>query len=238
MNVAACDDQEAGLAKVEEVLFAMEEIESVEGFLDIDAFMKKCRDGNQYDIVFMDIDWRIDKNGIDYAEELYGICPDTKIVFVTGYAKQYIEAVFMKNTNIAGYLAKPVKEDKVSALLQKIRQRQVSEQAQRLVIKQRGSVWTLPYKQIYFIESVLHHIRIYTAENVVELYATMSETYEKLPPNFCRCHKSYVVNMDYIRRIDKEGVLMEAYEKPVPISRLKARDVLERYMTYVGEKLG
>jgi two-component system response regulator AgrA len=59
---------------------------------------------------------------------------------------------------------------------------------------------------ILFIETTgtAHKIRIHEEDRRIELYGNLKDIQEKITQNFYRCHKSYIVNKDKIREIDKK----------------------------------
>lgn len=236
-TVAVCDDEKYALKAIEDELKKVSDIGSARYFENADEFMESLNEGERYDIALMDIDWKGSINGIDYAAKMYNKFPQTKIIFVTGYSEQYIESVFMKKTNIEGYLSKPVTADKIKAILKKIESKRVQEEERKLVIKQRKDLISVKYSCIKYIESDLHHVIIHTVDNTINVYSSMADITKNLPENFCKCHKSYVVNMDYIKRLTKEWIYIDGSEETVPVSRLKFKAISKKFCEYAGENI-
>lgn len=236
-TVAVCDDEKYALEALADELKKIGDVEDIRCFENADEFMESLNEGEGYDIALMDIDWKGSVNGIDYAAKMYNKSPQTKIIFVTGYSEQYIESVFMKKINIEGYLSKPVTADKIQKILQKIKSRRMQEEENKLIVKQRKDLISVKYSCIMYIESVLHHIRIHTVDNTIEVYSNMSDIMQKLPDNFCKCHKSYIVNMDYIKKLTREGIHIDGIEETVPVSRIKFKAVSEKFCEYAGENI-
>ena len=68
----------------------------------------------------------------------------------------------------------------------------------------------------------------------------LSMTMDELEENFknydiIRVHKSYLVNMRYIRRIDKEEVLTTTGDRLL-ISRRKAQEVKKSFLKFLNRK--
>lgn len=236
-TVAVCDDEKYALEAIAGELGKIGDVENTRCFDNAAEFMESLDSGEKYDVALMDIDWKDSVNGIDYAAKMYRKSPHTKIIFVTGYSEQYIESVFMKKTNIEGYLSKPVTADKIKTILKKIESKRMQEEEKRLILKQRKDLISVKYSCIMYIESVLHHVRIHTVDNIIEVYSSMSDIMRNLPDNFCKCHKSYIVNMDYIKKLTKECIYIEDSKDTVPISRLKFKAVSEKFCEYVGENI-
>lgn len=71
-------------------------------------------------------------------------------------------------------------------------------------VKTKESVMRFDYKDILFFESVQRIVCMYTTTKAVEFYAKLGDIADTLPESkFVRCHQSYVVNMDYVRQLDK-----------------------------------
>ena len=50
---------------------------------------------------------------------------------------------------------------------------------------------------------------------------TMKQLEEQLPENFIRCHKSYIINTDYIKNFDTVNHYIQMYHtsKLIPVAR-------------------
>ncbi|MNJ00929.1 LytTr DNA-binding domain protein [compost metagenome] len=50
--------------------------------------------------------------------------------------------------------------------------------------------------------------------------------------SFIRCHKSYIVNMDYIRKIESNHIELENLDK-ILVSKWRRKNVVESLIKYV-----
>ena len=50
---------------------------------------------------------------------------------------------------------------------------------------------------------------------------TMKQLEQQLPENFIRCHKSYIINKDYIKNFDTVNHYIQMYHTPelIPVTR-------------------
>lgn len=238
MDIAVCDDDRFFLDEMKQVLFDCRNVELIECFDDIELFRKSVRDGIKYDVVLMDIDWREANNGIDHGEWLYSQSPRTSLIFVTGYSEQYIEAVFMQNTNIAGYLKKPVNKINLQRLLERIKEDNHKVKDEAVVVKQRGKVISLPYKDICCIESTGHNVIIHTLSEEISVYDSLQNVTKNLPENFFQCHKSYVVNFDYVKIIGENEVVLSRGNivKKAQVSGRRKKKMEEAFFNYLVEE--
>lgn len=89
----------------------------------------------------------------------------------------------------------------------------------------------LPYSKIHFVEKLRKVLIIHTQEGQFTSKESLSEIEKTLPENFIRTHKSYIVNIERIFRINKMGdrsfeIVFEDYGFKAYASRYKAECLL------------
>jgi len=235
MHIAVCDDNKLFLEGFEEQLRELSIIEAVFSFSDYNAFLFSVDDGKQYDAVLMDIDWNRDLTGMDIAEEIYKLNPRTKIIFVTGNSDRFSQQIFLCKANLSGYLTKPVNSELLYANLKKIADTIPYEAQPTLVLSQRGMPISISAREIFYIESRGHTVEVHTSESTIRAYERLEVILEMLPAGFCRCHKSYIVNMNCIRRFESNDVLLKNGES-IPVSRARYAETKEAYFSFMGRK--
>jgi two-component system LytT family response regulator len=186
------------------------------------------------DLVFLDIEMP-DGNGMEIFN--HQLSQKTKIVLVTGHDHYAIDAI---NKSVAGYLLKPVNFVDLQNVIKKV-DKMIRLEQQRLELEDRINTLgnaEVPGKNLIFdIESGFmmensKNIEYCTAD---QSYATiftfakrefvvsksLKELEAYLPKNqFYRTHKSYLVNIYYIRKFVKSGesyVLLKSGTK-IPVS--------------------
>ena len=96
MRLAICDDNRAFLRELGEHLCTLPLIESVAAFYTIESFLSSVEEGARYDAALIDLYWNQRRTGMDAAELLYAMSPDTRVVFVTGYSDRFVQQIFLK----------------------------------------------------------------------------------------------------------------------------------------------
>ncbi len=142
----------------------------------------------------MDIDWGSADTGMDVAEKLYRISPETKIIYVTGYNERFSQHIFLHPANLSGYLTKPVDPALLEVNLQKVCRTPHSGEPS-LVLYPHGQPMVLPFQDIVYVESRRHNVIIYTGKETITVYGKLSSVLEQMSDDFFQCHKSYAVNM-------------------------------------------
>ena len=79
------------------------------------------------------------------------------------------------------------------------------------------------------------YIDIHTSSGKITLRKKISEIEELLPSEyFVRCHRSYIVNVKYIKSILKNHVLLEDGVE-IPISRGKYKEIKDAFINDICE---
>src|SRR5574338_95178 len=171
----------------------------------------------QPDIVFLDIQMP-DLTGFEVLEKL-----DRKptVIFTTAYEQYAIKAF---ETFSIDYLLKPIKEERlkqtveklkkfgkldaslsISGLQELIRQLQAPKKATALSIKTGDRIILLRFEDIVYLEAEDKYVFIFTKDgqkHLTDQSLTLLE--EKLPEQFYRIQKSYIINKDRIKEMHKD----------------------------------
>jgi len=189
---------------------------------------------NNPDLVFLDIEMP-DGNGMEIFN--HPLIQKTKIVLVTGHDQYAIDAI---NKPVAGYLLKPVNMVDLQEIIKKVDKMIRSEQQQMELEDRINTLGTadVPGKNLIFdvengfiVENTRNIEYIAADQSYATLFTfakrefvvskSLKELEAYLPKNqFYRTHKSYLVNIYYIRKFVKTGesyVLLKSGAK-IPVS--------------------
>lgn len=143
------------------------------------------------------------------------------------YHDMYIESA------AGGYLLKPIAGDKVDIVLNRFMESRYPKIKKSLLMVNGSSSGRIAYDDILYIESQRMNLRI-VCNNGVEhtIRKKLDEVQTELTqPRFLRCNQSYIVNMDYIIRADKDFTMDNGDRIPIKVrDRKRIRD---QYFTYV-----
>lgn len=92
-------------------------------------------------------------------------------------------------------------------------------------------------KDIYYIESQKRVINVHYYDGFSTYYYKLDEVEKKLKKNFLRTHQSFIVNLDKVKKLVNDGLLLYG-GTIVPISRSRYKDVVgtvSRYLN-IGEE--
>lgn len=87
-------------------------------------------------------------------------------------------------------------------------------------VKTRQKVQYIPYRDIRYFESWNKKLRVRAQYTELVFPGTLGQLEEVLPKQFQRCHRSYIVNQDYVVAVDQKEHLLELAGKiKIPLSR-------------------
>lgn len=176
----------------------------------------------QVDIVFLDVDMP-ELSGLDVADI---ISSRSAVIFTTAYPNYAVQA-FEKNGS--DFILKPISFErftksvtKVQNLLKPKKSMESPAVNEHFFINPgvKGRMIQLSYADILYVEGLKNYVVIYTVDNKYITYLSLKEIENSIPTNkFIRIHKSYIVNIDRIKSIDGNIVLLSnSIELPIGIS--------------------
>ena len=168
------------------------------------------------------------KTGMELAQELRACENSVSIIFITG-AEEYLQDGY--SVRPIQFLLKPVRRDALADAVKTDLKLNHSQKTVSLRIGQR--IVILPVAEVIYAESQEHNIVIYMDSAVRRFPISISELERLLPAErFCRCHNSFLVNMEHIAEITRTELTMRGGAR-VPVSRkyyTQAQSAFIRYM--------
>lgn len=202
---------------------------SVEICLTAEALRERCAK-MQPQIVLLDI-LLGEKNGIDLAQELFPASTGTAVIFITGYTEYCVDVY---QADHVWFLPKPIEREQLRAALNKACS--VSREAQHIFsVNVRRVPQRIDLRDVLSIESSYRKLRFRLWNESIECYGSFSELPAFVLGHMIHCHKSFLVNPDYIRTIDGAGFLLMNGAQ-VPISRNRYRDSRRAFLAFCGKK--
>lgn len=156
----------------------------------------------EIDILFLDINFDNDKNGIEFATELRKVNKKFKLVFITSHFEYAMLAFSCKTFD---YILKPIDIDRITDVLTRLKDDLTSARTRFIKINKD---YTIRTEDIYFIEHSKSKTTIYTKDSVYETTTSLNSIIDSLPDSFIRNHRSYIINQNEISKIDKEDKLI------------------------------
>ena len=184
------------------------------------------------DIILMDIKLP-GKNGMNIMNIMKRLQENgynSQVIFITAYQEYVFEAF---DIDAIHYLEKPLNQQKFFAAMEKAWKRAVSDNAKTILLNNRAVITKVRLKDIVYCEvfnhQVNHQVIIHTMTEQHQYFGTLDTLEKELDNHFFRCHRSYIVNLDYI--VDKKpGIAVLADGRQVFVSRRKQREFAMRIL--------
>lgn len=235
MHIAVCDDEGKCLDSMERLLKGYPGVSRTEYYQNLEELSAAQKNGTIYDLILMDIEWNGNaENGIRYAARYNIRSPQTQFIFVTAYNDKFSQEIFWENVNLCGYLVKPVQKENLEKLLDKVREKIFGSEA--LIVHHGGTTEKVSCSQIRYLESKAHQIVIHTLNGEITIYEKLDVYEKKLHKDFLRIHKSFLVNMQYIRRIEMKEVTMQD-GTVLPVSKARYSTSRDKYFRFMRAML-
>ena len=140
------------------------------------------------------------------------------VIFATAFDEYAIKAF---EAHAIDYLLKPFNQDRFEKAIKKWREQKNSSagekqtkqllddvsltapQNERIVIKDGSKIKIIPIQDVHYLEAADDFVKVFTKEGYFLKNKTMSHFEQVLDPvQFVRSHRSYIVNLQQITRID------------------------------------
>lgn len=131
----------------------------------------------------------------------------------------------------ADFLVEPINADDLQLVLIRALQNVIKAQPAYITLSYDNAVTVLNTNEIKYCESNGRKLIFHTLYGTYTAYIKISEATDKLPLNFVRLHKSFIVNFDYIAAIYPYAArLRDGTEISIPQKKYKT--VKEMFMSY------
>lgn len=205
-TVAICDDAAADRDYLQTLVkrWAADRGHRVELTLypSAESFLFRYAEDKDVQILLLDIEMG-PMDGVSLARTLRKENDAVQIVFITGYSDYIADGYEVEALH---YLMKPVKEEKLFAVLDRAVEKLHSNQ-RTLLLELPGEVVRLPLYQIRSAEVQGNYVTIH-AKTDCTVKMTLSELEAQLDDNFFRLGRSALVNLGCVARVSKTAVTL------------------------------
>ncbi|RZQ59678.1 LytR/AlgR family response regulator transcription factor [Amycolatopsis suaedae] len=239
LRVLAVDDVPPALTELCRLLEDAPEVSEVAGAGDAVSALRRIQ-SERFDAVFLDISMP-GLDGLEMASLLAKLSEPPAIVFVTAHEQHAVAAY---GIGAVDYLLKPVRAERLSATLARIRKHGpvqpaepavgVTDSMAALPVEVGGRTRYVRRSEVRFVEAHGDYVRLHTPSGVhlVRMPISRMEEYWE-GAGFARVHRSYLLALSAVRELRSDsagGLLAHTDLGDVPVSRRHARDLRERLL--------
>lgn len=192
------------------------------------------------ELIFLDINLP-DGNAFDFLAQTDHL--NFKVIFITAYEEFALQAL---KYGAVDYLLKPVDIEELSKALSKVVNHSLQEQKHKiekvkqlwspdtnqLILSLQDSFQVIDLQELIYCETDKGYTTFYCTNDRKFMVSKTLKAYESqlAQANFTRPHQSYMVNLKYIDRYDKSGLIHLKNGKTVPVSTRKKDSFLSFFL--------
>ena len=224
------DDEPLAIMLIEKHIEQIPQLEIVakcQNAMEAFELLKK----EKIDLLFLDIQMPV-LTGLEFAKSL----PNRpSIIFTTAYREYAVESYEL---DVVDYLLKPISFSRFFKAINKYlnsQQQDVSASISPILTKEVAPNFIyvnsnkkhikVLFDEILYIESIKDYVRIHTKEQRIMTKDKISEFEHKVPDNFLRIHRSFIVNRKQITAFTAHDI--EIGETEIPIGGSYKKRVFE-----------
>ena len=206
-------------------------------YLELAAQCQSALEARQFlmndtvDAIFCDINMP-DLNGMDFVKSLSA---PPLIVFTTAYAEYAVEGF---KVDAVDYLLKPFGLQDFQRAASRLKERLSPNLGgggsdDTIFLKTEYRIVKVSIPAIRYVKAMSEYLKVYIdgeAKPIITLLS-MKKLEERLPANFMRIHRSYIINLDKIQEVNKNRVIMDQ-ETFLPIGDM----FKETFQSYLDAK--
>ncbi|MDH4472764.1 MAG: LytTR family DNA-binding domain-containing protein [Fluviicola sp.] len=212
---------------------SIEVAQSVGSAIEANDYLKT----HEVDLLFLDI--HMPKlSGLDFLKSLSN---PPKVIFTTAYSEFALEGFEL---NVIDYLLKPITIERFTKAVTKVLEifkleNQIKEPSSvnstntSIVIKSSHQLIKVDLCDILYIEGLHKYVKIITNDKkYTSLIGLTAFEKELVTETFYRCHRSYIINLEKIKLIDGNQVMIGSFN--IPISKNNRAELIAK----MGKKIG
>ncbi|MFR8870980.1 LytR/AlgR family response regulator transcription factor [Paraclostridium sordellii] len=174
-------------------------------------------------------------NGMEVARKIRQIDKkEVEIIFTTSLI-EYIQEGY--EVRAYRYLLKPIKLEDLKKHIILCIEELTKNKESYIAVNEKNNTCKVKISEITYIEIQKREMTIHTINEDYTINSSMSKLENELSKyNFYRCHKSFMVNIDFIKNIKQYIAILDNKEE-VPISRYRFKETKSRFLSSFGRLL-
>lgn len=217
MRIGICDDEKELRSSLRRVIEQEAQLNGLE--YKIKEYgsgeeMLKALEKDAPELLFLDIGMDgID--GMQAARSIRNARKDTVIIFVTAYPDFVFQGY---EVHAFHYILKPYKEEKIKEVFRMALEELNLQAEQYYAVEQKSGTLRLRLKEVRYFQSDRKKVTAETEAGQIEFYGKLSDIEAALPAYFIRIHNRYLVNLNYVTKVESSRCICA--EEILPVSRV------------------
>lgn len=235
LHITICDDETDFVTHLTTLIqqYAAETGENIKITAYYDGMELVERYDTSIDLIFLDIQMRL-LDGLHTAQRIRELDENVGIIFLTTLTQYGLEGYQYQAAN---YIIKPIKYVRLKAELNQWLKKHRHNDSPSIVVINDSGKYKIALKSLRYVETFNRNLLLHTEQENIISYKSMKEMEQELSQaGFVRCHTSYLVNLFYVKGVQKLEITLITGEQ-IPISQPKRKNFMEQLTRYWGERL-
>ena len=232
INIAICDDEQAILNNIEKLVTDFFHSQNLESKIFLFSSGEELLgSGKDIDILFLDIQMK-QLNGIETARKIRSKGYKGFLIFITVLKEMVFQSFEVQPFD---YLLKPIKYDDFQKTMERLLLSMKSADKENLLIQRGSESSIVSFGEIIFCEIIDRKVYLHLkSAEVIDYYDRIENLEKKLDNRFFRCHRSYLINLQYLISY-KNGFAHMVENHQIPVSRLRSKEFSNVILQYMKE---
>lgn len=179
--------------------------------------------GCDYDVIFLDIQMS-QPDGMETAKQLRQRNGRSLLIFVTVLKECVFDAFAVEAFD---YLIKPLDGNRFRQTMDRAINTLRQRTAKSLLVQRGASREVIPLSQIVYCEVQGRKIYLHLSDGrTIDYYEKLESLERRMDERFFKCHRSYLVNLEYVRG-SHAGRVTLSQGGEIPVSRLRERELTQ-----------
>ncbi|MEH2939397.1 LytR/AlgR family response regulator transcription factor [Lawsonibacter sp. JLR.KK007] len=201
----------------------------------VSSFSNGCallESGGSFDVIFLDIQME-QPDGMETAKLLRQRGDHSLLIFVTVLKECVFDSFQVEAFD---YLLKPLDSVRFKQTMNRVLRSLEQRAAEDIVIQRGTGCEVVLLSDIVYCEVLGRKIYLHKSDGTVsDYYDKLEDLERRVDGRFFKCHRSYLVNLDYVRGCQDGQVLLSQGER-IPASRLRERELTQALLRYMKER--
>ena len=172
-----------------------------------------------FELIFLDINMP-EMSGVEFLDNIDASIP---VIMITADKDFALDAY---NYNVVDYLVKPISYSRFYQAVKKVQdhlaKKETTTQNDEIFVKDGHDLVKLNLREVLYIEAVSNYVSFKTQTKNVLSLLSMKKLEDNLPDYFVRIHRSYIVNIRKVDKVESNNLLIGSITLPVSSSYKQA----------------
>jgi len=232
LYIAVCDDEKYISDKIKSMVsefFCRKNIDIV--IAQFSSGKELLKYDGIIDILFLDIQME-DIDGMETARKLRSRKFKGALIFITILKEMVFQSFEVQAYD---YLVKPIEPSLFEKTMERLLASMKNASEASLLVQKGYESSIILFEDIVYCEIIDRKIYLHLASSeILDFYDRIEKLEKRLDSRFYRCHRSYLINLQYLRSY-KNGTAYMENGKEIPVSRLRSKEFSDVILQYMKE---